>query len=70
VSEEAVSILSRIAQLHRELAEAYEQLAAEEREAAPVRAHRKRPIVPVAERPAQSTIDSVRRSLRRAGVQA
>jgi hypothetical protein len=62
-----VSILSRIAQLHRELAEAYEQLATQN---GVDEKPRKRAIAPPDETPSDEAIAKVRRGLRRRGIAA
>ncbi len=62
-----MSALARIAKLHRELAEAYEELARDEVRPEPAR--KKRLALP--EQPARpEVIDQVRRGLRRRGVVA
>jgi hypothetical protein len=62
-----VSALSRIAQLHRELAEAYEKL--EHEETRPRTRKARKPVEPIVES-SKEEIDQVRRALRRSGVSA
>lgn len=62
----SVTVTRRIAALHRELAEAYEQLADEEQK--PRKPPRKAHVVPLEVVPSPEAVASVRRNLHRKGL--